>query len=62
MVKTIVHDSNDPYEAMTSWDGTTDNNIPVASGVYIYVVTAEGYGEYVGKLAVFTEVEVLRQF
>ena len=47
---------------MAYWDGTTDNNIPVASGVYIYVVTADGYGQFMGKLAIFTEVEVLKEY
>ncbi|HEX2897018.1 MAG TPA: hypothetical protein VHP63_03100 [candidate division Zixibacteria bacterium] len=45
-----------------TWDLTNDNNVPVASGIYIYVVDAPGFGQKVGKMAIFTEIEVLGQY
>ena len=44
------------------WNGNTYNGLPVASGIYIYVVEAEGYGQKIGKFAIFKEVEVLKKF
>lgn len=49
-------------DSWTSWNIQTSNGIPVASGIYIYVVDAPGYGQKVGKLAVFTEVEQLKTY
>ncbi len=49
-------------ESWTSWNIQTSNGTPVASGIYIYVVDAPGYGQKVGKLAVFTEVEQLKTY
>ncbi len=53
---------NDPSTSIAEWDGATQNGLPVASGVYIYVVDAPGFGQKIGKFAVFMEVEVLRDF
>lgn len=53
-------EKDDPTTNTASWDLLTSNNLPVASGIYIYVVEAPGYGEKVGKMAVFVEQEVLR--
>lgn len=58
MVKTIVKD--DASANNISWDVLTDNGLPVASGIYIYVVDAPGFGQKIGKMAVFVEEEVLR--
>lgn len=44
------------------WDLKTSNGLPVASGIYIYVVDAPGYGTKIGKMAIFTEVEVLKTY
>ena len=41
------------------WNLQTENELEVASGLYIYIITAEGGGEYIGKMAVFVEVEQL---
>lgn len=41
------------------WDMQTENDLQVASGLYIYLVTADGGGEFVGKMAIFVEVEQL---
>jgi hypothetical protein len=42
-----------------TWNLQSDGRIPVASGIYIYVVDAPGFGTKIGKLAVFYEQEVL---
>jgi hypothetical protein len=42
------------------WDLFTEQGLPVASGIYIYVVDAPGFGQKVGKMAVFVEQEVLK--
>jgi hypothetical protein len=44
------------------WDVLTETGLPVASGMYIYHVEAEGIGTKIGKLAVFTEVEQLNTY
>jgi hypothetical protein len=51
-------DKNDDTPFAT-WNLQTDNRIPVASGIYIYVVDAPGFGQKIGKMAVFYEQEVL---
>jgi len=51
-------DKNDDTPFAT-WNLQSDNRIPVASGIYIYVVDAPGFGTKIGKLAVFYEDEVL---
>jgi hypothetical protein len=60
LVRTIY--KNDPAVDYTSWDILTENGLPVASGIYIYVVDAPGFGQKIGKMAVFVEAEVLRIF
>jgi len=55
-VRVIEHESG----AIAEWDALTDNGLPVASGIYIYVIEAPGYGQKIGKMAVFTEQEVLQ--
>jgi hypothetical protein len=52
-------EKNDPTTAIAGWDLLTERGLPVASGIYIYVVDAPGFGQKVGKLAVFTQAEVL---
>ncbi len=49
-------------DSWTFWNVQTSNGTPIASGIYIYVVDAPGYGQKVGKLAVFTEVEQLKTY
>ncbi len=51
-------DKNDDTP-MAEWNLQSDNRIPVSSGIYIYVVDAPGFGQKIGKLAVFYEDEVL---
>jgi len=58
LVRTLTKDNATVSE--TAWDILTENGLPVASGIYIYVVDAPGFGQKIGKMAVFTEAEVLR--
>lgn len=60
LVRTLVKDN--PASAEIEWDVLTESGLPVASGLYIYHVEADGLGSKVGKVAVFTEVEQLEQF
>ena len=57
-IKTI--DKNDPNTSVAEWDILTENGLPVASGIYIYVVDAPGYGQKIGKMAIFVQQEVLQ--
>ncbi|MEW6411032.1 MAG: hypothetical protein AB1483_01005 [Candidatus Zixiibacteriota bacterium] len=57
LIRTI--EKNDPSTAEVTWDVLTENRLPVASGIYIYVVDAPGFGQKIGKMAVFVEQEVL---
>ncbi len=59
LVATVQKDSP---ESWVSWNVETANGIPVASGIYIYVVEAAGYGQYIGKMAIFTEKEQLNAY
>jgi len=61
LVKTIQR--TDPTQAEARWDNITNEaGVPIASGLYIYHITAEGLGSKVGKMAIFTEVEQLDNF
>ena len=53
-------EKNDASTSMAYWNVQTENNLPVASGIYIYVVEAPGFGQKIGKMAVFVEDEVLK--
>jgi hypothetical protein len=44
------------------WDTQTENGLPVASGIYVWYIEAEGLGSTFGKLIVFTEVEQLNTY
>ena len=58
LVRTI--DKDDPSTSTAEWDVLTENGLPVASGIYIYVVDAPGYGQKIGKMAIFVQQEVLK--
>ena len=47
-------------DGIAGWDILTERGLPVASGIYIYVVDAPGYGKKIGKMAVMVQSEVLR--
>ncbi len=59
LLRTI--EKNDETDRAT-WDLLTENNLPVASGIYLWVVDAPGVGQKIGKMAVFTEVEVIDKY
>jgi hypothetical protein len=52
----------DALASILNWDLLTDNQLPVASGVYIYHVDAPGIGTTFGRLVVFVEKERLNNF
>lgn len=52
-------EKEDASTSTAYWNVQTENNLPVASGIYIYVVDAPGFGTKIGKMAVFVEDEVL---
>jgi hypothetical protein len=55
-------DKTDVSTSEISWDVKTENGLTVASGIYVYVVEAPGFGTKIGKMAVFTETEVLKTY
>ena len=55
-------EKDDATTSETTWDLTNETNVPVASGIYIYVVEAPGFGQKIGKMAIFTEIEILGQY
>jgi hypothetical protein len=60
LVRVLTKD--DPASAELVWDVLTTSGLPVASGLYIYHVDAQGIGTKIGRLAVFTEVEQLQTY
>lgn len=60
LVRTLVKEDASATEMR--WDLLNEFSIPVGSGIYIYVVDSPDFGEKVGKMAVFTEVELLNQY
>jgi len=52
----------DPTATELMWDLLNTNGVPVGSGIYIYVVDAPAFGQKIGKMAIFTEVELLDQY
>ncbi len=60
LVRTFEKD--DAVQSWITWDTETDNGLPVASGIYIYIVTTPSGAEKIGKMAIFTEAEQLQNF
>ena len=46
-------EKNDPNSSIIIWDVLTDNKLIPASGIYIYIVEAEGIGEVMGNADIF---------
>ena len=42
-------EKDDPTTNEAIWDALTANGLPVASGIYLWVVEADGFGQKVGK-------------
>jgi hypothetical protein len=55
-------EKDDDNATELEWNVLNHAGIPVASGIYIYVVEAPGFGQKIGKMAIFTETEQLNQF
>ncbi len=55
-------EKDDPSTNFATWNAQTENGLPVASGIYLWVVDAPGFGQKIGKMAIFTEVEVLKTY
>jgi len=65
LVRTIQRQASSADLASTAtiiWNLNTDNNLPVASGVYIYRVDVQGVGSKTDRIAVFIEQERLDNF
>ncbi|MCX6832851.1 MAG: hypothetical protein NT028_12110 [candidate division Zixibacteria bacterium] len=60
LVRTM--DRTDVYNSEFVWNLKTDQGLWVASGVYVWLIEAEGLGSKYGKMAIFTEVEQLNNF
>jgi hypothetical protein len=52
----------DPTTSVLNWDVKTENDLPVASGVYVYHIDVPGVGSTFGRLVVFMEKERLNTF
>ncbi len=61
-IQRVPSSGDDMAKAEISWNLTTDHNLPVASGVYIYRVDVAGVGSKTDRIAVFTEAERLDNF
>jgi hypothetical protein len=51
-----------PGQSWAQWNLATDQGLPVASGIYIWLIDAPGFGTRYGKMAVFPEVEQLTTY
>ena len=60
LVRTV--EKEDLAAAELTWDLLNASGVPVGSGIYIYVVDAPAFGQKIGKMAIFTEVELLDQY
>jgi hypothetical protein len=60
LVRTL--EKNDPSTSVLNWDLETFNDLPVASGMYLYQVEAPGIGATRGRMVVFMEKERLTNF
>jgi hypothetical protein len=52
-------EKNDTTTPFQRWDLKNLYELPVASGIYVYHVEADGLGEQIGKIAIFTPSERL---
>lgn len=61
-IQRVATTADEMSRAEIVWNLSTDHNLPVASGVYIYRVDVEGVGSKTDRLAVFTEQERLDNY
>ncbi|MCI0449210.1 MAG: hypothetical protein L0Y79_05395 [Chlorobi bacterium] len=62
LVRKIQRNSTDPKNSLERWNLRNQDDIPVASGMYIALVDAPGIGTKVLKLAIFTPEERIDTF
>jgi hypothetical protein len=62
LIRTMERTEEDIYDPEFVWDLKTDSGLWVASGIYVWLIEAEGLGSRYGKMAIFTEVEQLNTF
>lgn len=62
LIRRIQRSNSDPKNSLERWDLRNQDDIPVASGMYIILVDAPGIGTKVLKLAVFTPQERIDTF
>ncbi len=65
LVRTIrrsASSGDDMSSAQIIWDLHTENNLPVASGIYVTRIDVEGVGSKTDRIAVFIEQERLDNF
>jgi hypothetical protein len=62
LIRKIQRNSTDPKNSLESWNLRNQDDIPVASGIYIALVDAPGIGTKVLKIAVFTPEERIDTF
>ena len=60
LVRTLQ--KTDASSSILEWDVLTENQLPVASGVYIFHVDSPGVGSMFGRMVVFMEKERLNNF
>jgi hypothetical protein len=65
LIRTITRSAangDDTSSSQITWNLNNENNLPVASGVYIVRIDVEGVGSKVDRIAVFVEQERLDNF
>ena len=60
LVRTL--EKTDVSSSVLEWDVLTENQLPVASGVYVFHVDSRGVGSMFGRMVVFMEKERLNNF
>jgi hypothetical protein len=61
-IQRVASTADEEARAEIRWNLNTDNNLPVASGIYIYRVDVDGVGSKTDRLAVFIERERLDNY
>ena len=61
-IQRVASTADEMARAEMRWNLNSDNNLPVASGIYIYRVDVDGVGSKTDRLAVFIERERLDNY
>jgi len=61
-IRRSAQNGDDMSSSQINWDLNTDNNLPVASGIYIARIEVAGIGATTVRVAVFVEEERLDNF